>query len=78
MQALSKAHSELIKHSGLQDGGVPIKSVLHEHTACLFISRHILFGPHGDGLQGSVGVGVAIKVLCTEKRVSRQLGRRRV
>lgn len=29
---------------------------MHEQTACSFIFRHMLFGPHGDGLHGSFGI----------------------
>lgn len=51
-QAWFKGHSELVTHSGLQVGGLPIKPGIHEQTAWLLISRHWLFGPQGDGLQG--------------------------
>lgn len=33
-QALFKEHSELVTHSGLQVGGLPIKPGTHEQTAC--------------------------------------------
>lgn len=42
-------------HSGLQEGGVPIKLGTQEHTACSFITRQILLDPQGEGLQGSSG-----------------------
>lgn len=54
IQAKFNAHSELIIHSGLQDGGVPIQLGWQEQTAYLFTSLHILYGPHGDGLHGSI------------------------
>uniref|UniRef100_A0A1A9VW36 Uncharacterized protein n=1 Tax=Glossina austeni TaxID=7395 RepID=A0A1A9VW36_GLOAU len=56
-QALVWEHSALTVHSGLQLGGVPIKASKQEHTAKLFASRHLLFGPHGDGWQGLPGFG---------------------
>lgn len=34
MQALLVEHSELTTHSGLQPGGLPIKSGKQEQTAC--------------------------------------------
>lgn len=30
----------------------------HVHTAWLFISLQVLYGPHGEGLQGLVGFSV--------------------
>uniref|UniRef100_A0A1A9ZCR1 Uncharacterized protein n=1 Tax=Glossina pallidipes TaxID=7398 RepID=A0A1A9ZCR1_GLOPL len=57
--ALVWVHSALTVHSGLQLGGVPIKASKQEHTAKLFASRHLLFGPHGDGWQGLPGFGGA-------------------
>lgn len=52
IQAKFGAHSVLIVHSGLQDGGLPMKSGKHEHTDCPLIDLHWLLGPQGDGLQG--------------------------
>lgn len=52
IQALSVAHSLLMVHSGRQFGGVPFMSGWQLQTACKFISRHKLFGPHGEGVQG--------------------------
>ena len=52
LQALSRGHSELVAHSGLQDGGLPKYPFRQEHAAFSFISRQILFGPQGEGLQG--------------------------
>lgn len=52
LQALFKEQSELTKHSGLQSGGLPIKSGIHVHTAWPLTSLHWLFCPHGDGIQG--------------------------
>lgn len=51
-QLLSTAHSELKTHSGRQFGGGPMKFSMQVQTAWLFMSRHKLLGPHGDGLQG--------------------------
>lgn len=42
-------------HSGLQLGGVPIICDEHEQTGTVFLTLHSEFGPHGDGLHGSVG-----------------------
>lgn len=55
-QAWFNGHSELETHSGLQVGGLPINPGTQEHTACWFISRHWLFGPHGDGEHGFFGI----------------------
>lgn len=40
MQAWLRGHSELLTHSGLHPGGLPIKSGKQEHTACSLNSRH--------------------------------------
>lgn len=56
LQALLRAQSELTMHSDLQEGGVPLKPVMHVHTATPFIVLQWLFGPHGDGLQGFCNV----------------------
>lgn len=58
-----KGQSELITHSGLQDGGAPIKLGTHEHIAWPFISWHREFGPHGDGLQGCFSIGAINKIV---------------
>lgn len=42
-------------HSGLQLGGAPMYPARQEQTACPFCGRHWLFGPQGDGWQGSWG-----------------------
>lgn len=52
MQAKLLAHSELIVHSGLQFGGLPIYSAKQEHDGEPPMSRHCEFGPQGDGRQG--------------------------
>lgn len=49
MQAKLFEHSLLVKHSGLQFGGVPKNSGKHEHDGELLISLQIAFGPHGEG-----------------------------
>lgn len=51
MHAKFRGHSEFIEHSGLQDGGTPIKSDKQEHTGELLIIRHWEFGPQGEGVQ---------------------------
>lgn len=53
LHASDCAQSELIMHSGLQVGGLPIYSGRQEQTAWLLKSRHWLLGPHGDGEHGS-------------------------
>lgn len=53
-------HSELVTHSGLHVGGLPMKPSMQEHTACLLISLHWLFGPQGEGWQGFVTTGSKI------------------
>ena len=40
-------------HSGRQSGGTPKWFGWQEQTGALPTGRQILFGPHGDGLQGS-------------------------
>lgn len=52
LQASFWLQSEFVKHSGLHNGGDPIKFDIHEHTAWLLISLHWLFGPQGEGLHG--------------------------
>lgn len=53
--AFVEGHSELTTHSGLQDGGEPWNPSRHAQTAVLSVDRHKLFGPQGDGWQGSCG-----------------------
>lgn len=53
-QALSTGHSELIIHSGLQFGALPMYVGKQEQTACRFISLHWLWGPQGLGMQGLI------------------------
>lgn len=38
-------------HSGLHDGGIPIKSGKQEQTGDSLIVLQREFGPHGDGTQ---------------------------
>ncbi len=54
-QAVVRLHSELMIHSGLQSGGLPKKSGLHEHTQAPLSSLFWLLGPQGSGLHGSSG-----------------------
>lgn len=53
MQALRVGHSELLTHSGLQYGGIPTYSDLHEQIGVPDTSLHTEFGPQGDGIQTS-------------------------
>lgn len=55
-QAKWNGHSAFTTHSGLQLGGIPLYSGRHVQTAWPFTSRHLLFGPHGDGEHGSNGI----------------------
>lgn len=64
IQACCCEHSELTTHSGLHDGGVPMKSCWQVHTACSLLILHILLGPHREGVQGffvTEGVSVSRK-----------------
>ena len=60
IQALLGEHSALTKHSGRQAGGIPIYDVKQEQTAWSLTTLHWLFGPQGDGLQGSAGEGTGM------------------
>lgn len=51
--ALLRGHSGFVTHSGRQCGGLPMYSGEHEQIAFWFTDLHILYGPHGEGLQGS-------------------------
>jgi hypothetical protein len=55
MHAWLLGHSELITHSGLQLGGIPINDGRHEQAADPPLYWHRELEPHGDGTQGSVG-----------------------
>lgn len=59
-QASLRLQSELTTHSGLQDGGLPMKPGTHEHTACSLMLRHWLLGPQGDGLHGCFTSGAEV------------------
>lgn len=63
IQAKLLEHSELIVHSGLQFGGLPIKVSKQEQDGKSPILRHCEFGPQGDGthgLDGGKGCGSTI------------------
>lgn len=49
IHASVEEHSLFTTHSGLQLGGLPMYVGKQEQTAWPFISRHLLFGPQGDG-----------------------------
>ena len=55
IQARLTGHSALTRHSGRHCGGSPMLLGKHVHAGCPLTERHLLFGPHGDGEQGSVG-----------------------
>lgn len=62
MQASCSLHSELTRHSGRQDGGDPIWPGRHEQAAApLALTVHSLYGPHGDGEQGDIGLSAQKK-----------------
>ena len=62
-QAIFEEHSELTVHSGLQNGGEPVYVGKQEQTACSLNSRHWLFGPQGEGAQGSTfSIGFLTKI----------------
>lgn len=51
--ALDRSHSELLTHSGRQEGGEPVMDGRQEQIGCPFgPSRHWEFGPQGEGWQG--------------------------
>ena len=52
--ARSSGHSEFRVHSGRHIGGAPVNSGRQEQTPWPFSTRHWLFGPHGEGLHGSL------------------------
>lgn len=56
--ACCKGHSALTIHSGLHDGGLPLKPGWQEQTGIPLLILHILFGPQGDGWQGFLGGSV--------------------
>lgn len=58
MHARLLEHSEFIKHSGLQLGGDPIKLGRQEQDGFPLMFLHCEFKPHGDGMQGSVTIGI--------------------
>lgn len=62
MHAKFEGHSALIVHSGRQFGGWPIKSGKQEHAACVPITLHCEFEPHGEGSHGFSGILGAKKV----------------
>lgn len=62
-QALLRSQSEFDTHSGLHPVyGSPKYSGKHAQDPTLFLSLHMAFAPHGDGLQGfGGGSGWSIK-----------------
>lgn len=50
-------------HSGRQFGGFPMYSCKQVQIALSFTALHVLYGPQGDGLHGSLG-GSAMKMIC--------------
>lgn len=60
MQARFRGHSALATHSGRQLGGTPMYPSKQEHVGRSPVTRHTLFGPHGDGMHGLTGFGASI------------------
>lgn len=56
MHAVLLEHSELIRHSGRQFGGLPRYPDVHEQAGLPLALLHIEFGPQGEGTQGSLGI----------------------
>ena len=61
IHALFVEHSELTTHSGRQFGGDPTNVERQEQVETPLFTRHSLFGPQGDGLQGSIGSVISLK-----------------
>uniref|UniRef100_A0A1A9ZCR5 Uncharacterized protein n=1 Tax=Glossina pallidipes TaxID=7398 RepID=A0A1A9ZCR5_GLOPL len=55
IQALVEGHSGLMVHSGLQLGGVPMNECAQEQAGLSPTTLHSELGPHGEGIQGSIG-----------------------
>lgn len=53
MQAWLVGHSELVRHSGLQLGGLPVYSGRQVHEGLSPTTRHSEYGPQGDGEHGA-------------------------
>ena len=53
-------------HSGLQFGGDPEYFGLQEHLAVFRMLLQVEYGPQGDGLHGSTGLGVGLIVAKTK------------
>lgn len=52
IQAKLRGQSPLIRHSGLQLGGTPMKSAKQLQDGNWFTATHCEFGPQGDGRHG--------------------------
>lgn len=50
--AICWEHSELNKHSGLHEGGLPTYPGKQEQIPFSFLTKHWLFAPHGLGMHG--------------------------
>lgn len=68
-QACVSGHSALTTHSGRQDGGLPTSPGWQEHTAWSYTTRHMLFGPQGDGSQGLDGTAEKLETKCYNTRI---------
>lgn len=67
IQAKLNGHSLLVTHSGLQLGGIPLKSGKQEHEGDSPITLHAELGPQGEGSHGLTGF-VSSKVAVNAKR----------
>lgn len=57
IQARIGGHSEFDTHSGRHIGGEPTNDGKQVQIAWPLYSRHLLFGPHGEGTHGFVCTG---------------------
>lgn len=63
IQARLLAHSVLLTHSGLQEGGDPMNCGRQEQDGDPLISLHCAFGPHGEGEQGFLGSDIGSSLI---------------
>lgn len=68
IQVLSRGHSAFMRHSGRQLGGTPEQLIWHEQTGWPSSTLHMLYGPHGDGEQGSIGWRAGRSNITDERR----------
>jgi hypothetical protein len=81
MHAWLLGQSELITHSGLQFGGIPMNVGRHEQAGDPSLFWHRELKPHGDGTQGSIGncwtgAGNGAVKICMKVNIHYPKGRR--